>query len=117
MHITTKHTTDLDLPQVSYQCTECAVEFGTRAALRQHNVSVHEPRKWKCSDCSYVSKNKSTLITHVVRIHKGFHYESDCVDDSGNCVNCQQLRPTTGHIYHIGVCLGVAEAVTRHNSR
>lgn len=117
MHITKKHSTDLDLPKVSYQCLECAAEFSSRGGLRQHTVSAHEPRRWECTDCSYVAKNKSTLITHVVRKHKGYHYDTDCVDALGNCVNCCQPRPATGHIYHMGVCLGVAEAVTRHNAR
>lgn len=116
MHVTRKHTTDLNLPKLTYQCNICAEKFSSRSDLRQHNVVSHEPRKWQCNECPYIAKNKSTLVTHVVRKHKGYHYESDCVDDSGNCVNCNMPRPETGHIYHMGVCLGVAEMVTRYNS-
>lgn len=117
MHITKKHTNDLNLPKQCYQCKVCAVEFATRANLTQHIVATHEPRKWECMDCPYVAKNKSTLITHVVRKHKGYHYDKDCVDEDGRCVHCHQPRPATGHIYHMGVCLGVAEAVSRHNNQ
>ena len=115
MHVTQKHMTDLDLPKLSYQCKVCAMEFVSRTGLAQHTVAAHEDRKWECPDCLYLSKNKSTLITHVVRKHKGYRYDKDCVDEAGNCVNCREPRTTTGHIYHIGVCLGVAETVSRHN--
>lgn len=117
MHITKKHATEMNLPAPSYQCSVCAEQFTCRGDLRQHTVKAHEPRKWECPDCPYVAKNKSTLITHVVRKHKGYHYDKDCVTDSGTCVHCHQPRPATGHIYHMGVCLGVAEAVTTHNRR
>lgn len=116
MHITKKHSADLHLPSVVHSCLVCAEEFSTKGELRQHHVTAHEPRKWKCPDCSYLAKNKSTLITHVVRKHRGYHYDKDCVDDNGNCVHCHKPRPTTGHIYHIGICLGVDKAVAEFNS-
>jgi uncharacterized C2H2 Zn-finger protein len=111
MHITKKHSA----PVTSYECPVCAETFTVRSDLKRHCEVNHEPRKWNCYECDYVSKNQSTLVTHIVRKHKGYNHENQCIHPDGTCVICKAPRPSTGHFYHIGVCLGVKDMVHRHN--
>lgn len=115
MHITKKHGEALDVAKREFQCDECAEIFDQRSDLRRHTETKHTSRRWNCYDCDYTSKNKPTLITHIVRKHAGYNYDHQCVDSEGNCVNCHEKRPPTGHIYHIGVCTGISTKAERFN--
>jgi hypothetical protein len=106
MHVTMKHQAIIGISIDTYGCSICRRTFASSGLLNQHHDRAHNPWKYRCKTCGYITSNKSSLLIHHVSTHLHMK-DSDCVDENGCCVNCAKKLPRTGHKNHFARCTGL----------
>ena len=56
-------------------CQDCEKIFSTKGNLKSHIESVHEGKKFACSQCNHEFALKSSLSKHEKRKHKKNEYQ------------------------------------------
>ena len=63
-----------------YNCTECEYVGKRSDDLKRHSQSQHEGFKYVCPECNYVVTTPSGLMNHKRKIHDGIKYTCDLCD-------------------------------------
>lgn len=59
-----------DENRVTYSCSFCKKRFSFKQGLKRHVKTDHEEAKIRCDLCSYETKRKDVLKSHVANVHK-----------------------------------------------
>ena len=63
---------------LKFPCTQCEKQFKSKAYLRGHIESIHDPNhKFSCKFCKYLSKSTGELKSHIDLLHPGSLFTCD----------------------------------------
>ena len=84
-----------------YKCPICDKNVSSKQSLKEHIESMHDKKKFECSECGYSFKHGGNLNKHKKICHEGGDYKYSCKQCNKDFSTKQSLKRHTFSV-HLG---------------